>query len=86
MKTHPLFSYDATTRNMMVIIEPKELEFDYITDTTFYGESSAKAHPEGYGSRRIDGTDEEYLTEAGLMFGQAEKCAILNGVGLDNDL
>jgi len=84
MKTHPLFSYDATTRNMMIIIEPKELEFDFITDTTFYGESSAKKHPEGYGSRRIDGTDEEYLTEAGLMFGLAEKCAILNGVGVDN--
>lgn len=86
MKTHPLFSFDATTRNMMVIIEPKELEFDYITDTTFYGESSAKKHPEGYGSRRIDGTEEEYLTEAGLMFGLPQKCAILNGVGLDNDL
>jgi hypothetical protein len=86
MKTHPLFSYDATTRNMMVILEPKELEYKYITDTTFYGESSAKQHPEGYGHRRIDGTEEEFLTECGLEFGFPLKCGILNGIGLDNNL
>ena len=84
MKTHPLFSFDATTRNMMVILEPKELEYKFITDTTFYGESSSKQHPEGYGHRRIDGTEEEYLTECGLEFGFPEKCGILNGVGLPN--
>ena len=86
MKTHPLFSYDATTRNMMVILEPKELEYKFIDDTTFYGESSAKKHPEGYGHRRIDGTEEEYLTEAGLEFGFPDKCAVLNGVGKDSVL
>jgi len=84
MKTHPLFSYDATTRNMGVIIEPKELEYKYIDDTAFYGENSSKSHPEGYGQRRIDGTNEEYLTECGLEFGLPQKCAVLNGVGLDN--
>ena len=84
MKTHPLFSFDATTRNMMVILEPKELEYKFITDTVFYGESSAKQHPEGYGHRRIDGTEEEYLTECGLEFGFPLKCGILNGVGLPN--
>ena len=86
MKTHPLFSYDATTRNMMVIIEPKELGYRYIDDTAFYGESSSKTHPEGYGQRRIDGTNEEFLTECGLEFGLPQKCAVLNGLGLDNDL
>jgi len=84
MKTHPLFSYDATTRNMGILLEPKELTYKYIDDTKFYGESSAKNHPEGYGQRRIDGTNEEYLTEAGLEFGLAQKCAVLNGVGLPN--
>lgn len=86
MKTHPLFSYDATTRNMAVILEPKEITYRYIDDTNFYGENSSKTHPEGYGQRRIDGTNEEYLTEAGLEFGLPQKCAVLNGVGLDNDL
>jgi len=86
MKTHPLFSYDATTRHMGVILEPKEITYKYIDDTNFYGENSSKTHPEGYGGRRIDGTNEEYLTEAGLEFGLPQKCAVLNGVGLDNKL
>lgn len=86
MKTHPLFSFDATTRNMMVIIEPKELGYRYIDDTAFYGETSNKTHPEGYGNRRLDGTNEEFLTECGLEFGLPQKCAVLNGVGLANGL
>jgi hypothetical protein len=86
MKTHPLFSYDATTRNMMVILEPKEMTYRYIDDTSFFGETEAKTHSSGYGQRRIDGLNEEYLTECGLEFGLPQKCAVLNGVGLDNDL
>ena len=86
MKTHPLFSYDATTRNMMVILEPKELGYRFVDDTSFYGESSAKKHPEGYGARRIDGTNEEWLTECGLEFGLPQKCAVLNGFNSDNEL
>ncbi|MHA1808031.1 MAG: SU10 major capsid protein, partial [Candidatus Thorarchaeota archaeon] len=86
MKTHPLFSYDETTRNMMVIIEPKELEYRYIDDTAFYGETSSKKHPEGYGQRRVDGTNEEFLTECGLEFGLPQKCAVLNGFNQDNTL
>jgi hypothetical protein len=70
----------------MVIIEPKELEYKYIDDTTFYGEGQATQHPSGYGARRIDGLNEEYLTECGLEFGLPQKCAVLNGVGLDNNL
>jgi len=84
MKTHPLFSHDATTRNLMVILEPKELEYKFIDDTAFYSESEAKTHSSGYGARRIDGLNEEYLTESGLEFGLPQKCAVLNGVGLDN--
>jgi len=86
MKTHPLFSYDATTRNMGILLEPKELGYRYIDDTNFYGESTSKSHPEGYGQRRVDGTNEEYLTECGLEFGLPQKCALLNGVGLPNEL
>ena len=85
-KTHPLFSYDATTRNMGIVLEPRELSYRYIDDTTFYGENSSKTHSEGYGQRRVDGINEEFLTECGLEFGLAQKCGLLNGVGLDNDL
>ena len=84
MKTHPLFSFDATTRNMGVILEPKELGYRYIDDTQFFGEANSKQHPSGYGQRRIDGLNEEYLTEAGLEFGLPQKCGVLNGVGLPN--
>lgn len=86
MKTHPLFSFDETTRNMGIMLEPKELRYKYIDDTTFFGESSSKQHSSGYGQRRIDGLNEEYLTECGLEFGLAQKCGLLNGVGLDNGL
>lgn len=85
-KTHPLFSYDATTRYMMLLLEPKELEFKFIDDTTFFGESSAESHPKGYGASRKDATDEEYLTEAGLEFGLPQKCGVFNGVGLPSQL
>lgn len=84
IKTHPLFSYDATTRNLMVILEPKEISYRYIDDTNFYGESNQKQHPLGYGQKRVDGTNEEFLTECGLEFGLPQKCAVLNGVGIDS--
>lgn len=86
MKTHPLFSYDATTRNMGLILEPKEMTYRYVDDTMFYNESNARSHPAGYGGRRLDGLNEEYLTECGLEFGLPQKCAVLNGVGLANEL
>jgi hypothetical protein len=69
---------------MGILLEPKELTYRYIDDTAFYGESTSKQHSEGYGSRRLDGTNEEYLTECGLEFGFPQKCAVLNGVGLPN--
>jgi hypothetical protein len=86
-KTHPLFSYDVTTRYMALVIEPREITYRFIDDTAFYGEDMGEhLHPEGYGGRRIDGTFEEFLTEAGLEFGLPYKCAVLNGVGLNNTL
>lgn len=82
LKRHPLFSYESTTRNMFIAFEPKELSFRYIDDTTFYGEGEKQ----NTGRDRIDGTDEEYLTEAGLEFHHPIKCGVFNGVGLDNTL
>lgn len=80
LKTHPLFSYDATTRNMMVIFEPKDLIYKYITDTTFYPDKEKDSR----NGKRLDATIEEYLTECGLEFHHAEKCGVLNGVGVDS--
>ncbi len=86
LKTHPLFSYDETTRHMGIILEPSELKYRFVQDTTFYGEANSKTHPEGYGNRRLDGLNEEFLTEAGLEFGLAQKCGLLNGIGLNNTM
>jgi hypothetical protein len=81
LKRHPLFSYEATNRNSMVIFEPKQVRYKYITDTMFKAD---KSDMEG-GGTGVDGKQEEYLTEAGLEFHHGEKSGYLNGVGLDND-
>jgi hypothetical protein len=83
--THPLFSMDETTRNMGIIFEPAQLNYRFIDDTQFFGEGG-KTHAEGYGQKRVDATNEEFLTEAGLEWGEAKVCGIFNGVGLDNEV
>ena len=80
LMTHPLFSYEATNRNTMVVFEPKDLKFRFITDTTFYPDPDKQ----NTGRGRIDGTDEEFLTEAGLEFHFPIKCGFLNGFGETN--
>lgn len=84
LKTHPLFSYDATTRNMIVVFEPKNLKYRFITDTTFYPDD-LKGHS-GRGGGRLDAKDEEYLTECSLEMRFPETCGILSGVGQDNHM
>ena len=82
LKTHPLFNIEATLRNSMLIIEPENLVYRFIDDTTFYGEGGKQA-AEGTNGGRIDGTQEEYLTEAGLEYHHPYTACFLNGVGLD---
>lgn len=77
--THPLFSYEATNRNSMVIFEPENLIWRYITDTTFYDDEEKK----NTGHGRYDALKEEYLTEAGLEYHHPAGWGYLNGVGLD---
>jgi hypothetical protein len=59
----------------MVIFEPKNIKYRYITDTTFH------ADDEKHGHNRYDGKKEEYLTEAGLEFHFPQGWAWLNGIG-----
>jgi len=77
---HPLFSYESTNRHSMVVFEPKDLTYRFITDTTFFPDPDKQ----NTGRNRIDGTDEEFLTECGLEFHHPIKCAYLNGFGSDN--
>ena len=82
IKIHPLFSYESSNRNCMAVFDPKDLKFRYIDDTKFY----ADPDKQNTGRNRIDGTDEEYLTEAGLEFHFPVKTAFLSGFGTDNTL
>lgn len=79
-KRHPLFSYEATDRNTLVIFDGDDIKYRYITDTTFFGEGEKQ----NTGKTRYDGTAEEYLTEAGLEFHFPQKCAIMTGFGQTN--
>jgi len=79
MIIHPLFSYEVTNCNSMVIFEPESLKFKYITDTMF-----RKAPPANESQVSIDGTTEEYLTEAGLEYHHPNGWGYLNGFNSDN--
>lgn len=80
MKRHPLFSYETTNRNSMLCMDVSNLKYRYITDTTFYDDPDKK----NTGRNRIDGTDEEFLTEAGLEIHHPSTFAFLNGFNTDN--
>lgn len=81
LMTHPLFSYEATTRNLVVICEPSMLKYRYIDDTTFMSQDATKVSPS---HERLDGTKEEWLTECGLEYHHPLKFGILQNVGRDN--
>ena len=80
LQRHPLFSFEATNRRSMVIFDNDDLEYRFIDDTTFYDDPDKK----NTGRNRVDGTDEEWLTEAGLEFHHKKKCGYLSGFGQDN--
>ena len=75
MKTHPLFSYEASTRNSMLIFEPKNLKYRFIDDTKFTDQSRTNTN---------DATEEEFLTEAGLEYHHPVGWGWLNGFGQTN--
>lgn len=80
MMTHPLLSYETSLRNTMVILSPENMNWRYIDDTTFYADDEQQ----NTGRGRIDGTDEEFLTEGGYEFHHPETFMVLEGVGVDS--
>jgi hypothetical protein len=80
LKRHPLFSYETTNRNSMLCMDASNLKYRYVTDTTFYDDPDKK----NTGRNRVDGTDEEFLTEAGLEIHHPSTFAFLNGFNTDN--
>lgn len=82
LKIHPLFSFDSSTRNSMLLFEPSRLTYVYLRnrDTKFFPDDGK------HGLTRVDGINEEYLTECGLMMEHPVTAMYLNGVGLDNTI
>ncbi|MFA5448190.1 MAG: DUF5309 family protein [Sphaerochaeta sp.] len=77
LKIHPLFSHEATNRQSMVIFSPEYLKQQIIDDTDFYDDKSS-------GRGRIDGKEEEFLTELGLELHHPSTMGFLTGIGSDN--
>lgn len=75
LKTHPLFSYEATNRNSMYILEPSNLKMRYIDDTMFIEDQND--------NNGTDGTEEEFLTEMGLEYHHPLTFGLLHNVGVD---
>lgn len=75
LKTHPLFSHEPSNQHSMLIFEPKNIKYRYITDTTFYKSEREEGHT------RYDARKEEYLTECGLEYHFPQSWAWLNNIG-----
>lgn len=80
IKVHPLMSYESTNTNSLIVFDPQDIVYRYIDDTTFY----ADPDKQNTGRNRIDGTDEEFLTECGFEFHHGSKCGYLNGFNTDS--
>ena len=84
LKLHPLMSQESSTRKKAIILEPKNLKFKYIDDTVFYGEGERGTAAPGTNYQRVDATNEEYLTEAGLELHHPDTFMVLDGFGNTN--
>jgi hypothetical protein len=77
MKNHPLFTYEPTLRNSMLICEPRFFKYRYVDDTKYKPETQAN---------NIDGKQSEYLTEAGLELHFEQAHGWLDGVGQNSSV
>lgn len=79
---HPLFTYKPHRRNDIFIYEPENLQLALITDTMFKSDSD---NGKKGGFIAIDGTKEEFITEAGYEWHFPETMMYLTSVGLDGN-
>lgn len=77
LKTHPLFTYEPTLRNSILIVQPNLLVYRPLKD------SDTKYLPNRQ-ANDLDGEKSEYLTEAGLETHFEQAHGWLQGVGQDN--
>lgn len=80
LKLHPLFSYELSNRNSMLVIEPEKLKWRFIDDTYFVEDPQDRRNR----NHSLDGTQEEYITEGGLELHHPLAFGYLNGFGQAN--
>ena len=76
---HPLFTFRAYRLNSMLILEPENMTFSFITDTMFKRDNGQ----EEAGTVGFDGTKEEFLTEGGWEWHFHETMMYLTSIGKD---
>lgn len=82
LMSSPLFTQDVSKRNSIMIVEPRKLVFSYIQDTIF--KTDVEFDEQTATDLGIDGSEEEFLTEAGLEMHFPNHMGLLEGVGKDS--
>jgi len=81
LKTHPLFSHRPALRRDLLVLEPSNLRYRYVRnrDTRFISDPRDNRNT----NNSKDGTEEEFITEAGLEVHHPDTMGYLSGLGLD---
>lgn len=74
-RTHPLFSYEATNRHSMIVLEPKNLTRLILRDTKFEPNIQTPGD---------DAKVDQFICEDGLQMDFEETFGYFNGIGLDS--
>lgn len=80
-KKSPMYARKPTTDNMILLLEPRNLRFRYVDDTTFKEDEGALTTTR---NNSKDAVEEEFLTEAGLEYHHLQSAMVLYGVGSAN--
>lgn len=84
LMTSPLFTQDITKRHSIMIIEPRKLRFRYVQDTIF--KSDVEYDNMTATDLGVDGSEEEFLTEAGLEQHFPNHMGYIEDLGKNNTL
>jgi len=77
LKKHPLLARESSTKNMMIVLDPKNIKERPLDDTQYLPDRGAKG---------IDGEASEFLTESGPEIHFPDQFLIMDGVGLDSEV
>lgn len=79
LKTHPIMSQKQALRQDLMIFEPENIKYRYVDDTFFVEDPQDRRNR----NNSRDGTEEEYITEAGAEFHFPATMGYLSGLGVD---